>query len=166
MLTSVAEINNMTRQNKPLIVGIGNPLRGDDGLAQEILRRLADGDMRDLFDTLATHQLLPEHAEVLHRYEQVIFVDACVDLPAGDWQITQVEMRAHEGVSAHILAPSVLLTFAQTIYGSIPSAWCLCIGAEQFELGQQLSTKVVLAIEECFPHLVALGRVQGPTAHA
>lgn len=156
----------MTHQNKPLIIGIGNPLRGDDGLAQEILRRLADGDMRERFDTLATHQLLPEHAEVLQRYEHVIFVDACVDLPAGEWQITQVEMRTHAGITAHVLEPSALLMLTQTIYGLIPSAWCLRIGAEQFELGQRLSTKVVLAIEECFPHLVALGRAQGPTAHA
>jgi hydrogenase maturation protease len=156
----------MTRQNKPLIVGIGNPLRGDDGVGQEILHRLSKGHMREMFDMLTTHQLLPENAEALYRYQRVIFVDACVDLPAGEWRLVAVEANPKAMFSGHVLEPCTLLALTRSLYGAVPQAWCLRIGAEQFELRQSLSTKVLSAIEACVPGLVALESVQGASAHA
>src|SRR5579863_2441204 len=67
--------------SRTLIIGIGNPLRGDDGLgwrAVESLRQIAS--LQEV-ETVTCHQLTPEMAESVSRAERVVFIDAYVGSP-------------------------------------------------------------------------------------
>ena len=75
---------------KNLLLGYGNPDRGDDGVAWHILQTLFDEkNMRDvdLFccdfiplneqtDVWFNFQLLPEISEILKNYHKAVFLDA------------------------------------------------------------------------------------------
>src|SRR5690349_6241379 len=65
-----------------LIVGYGNPLRGDDAfgfLAAEKLRsEIVSADV----EVLALHQLVPELMEPVSRAELAIFIDASTPSPS------------------------------------------------------------------------------------
>ena len=77
------------RSRKNLLIGYGNPDRGDDGSAYHIFKSLLDIYDRtnvDLFsseismlnetaDLFFNFQLLPEYAEMIADYNQVVFID-------------------------------------------------------------------------------------------
>lgn len=65
------------------IIGYGNPLRGDDRAGFSVAEHLhAAGVLPPSVTILATHQLLPEFAELLSQVDRVIFVDAEPIAPA------------------------------------------------------------------------------------
>jgi Ni,Fe-hydrogenase maturation factor len=55
-----------------LIVGIGNPLRRDDGAGPAVVEPFSCRKR-------VVHQLLPEHAAELAECDRVVFVDSAVD---------------------------------------------------------------------------------------
>jgi hydrogenase maturation protease len=61
-----------------LIVGIGNPLRGDDGFGVALASAISGN-----FDTITIHQLTPEIVEEIRDYETIIFTDISYGLPLG-----------------------------------------------------------------------------------
>ena len=74
-----------------LIIGFGNPLRGDDGLgwhaAQELRKTLTGEDA----EVIACLQLMPELAEAVAHSKRVIFIDAAVGEPAGEVKLAELE---------------------------------------------------------------------------
>lgn len=66
-----------------LIIGYGNPLRGDDAVgflaAERLSRTIADPGVT----VLAVHQITPELAEPVSRARRVIFMDASVGAERG-----------------------------------------------------------------------------------
>src|SRR5512136_1175751 len=65
-----------------LVVGYGNPLRGDDGAGWQAAERLEALLPPAQVNVLIRHQLTPELAEPSSRAELVILIDAsCVDPP-------------------------------------------------------------------------------------
>ncbi|MGB5058118.1 MAG: hydrogenase maturation protease, partial [Candidatus Promineifilaceae bacterium] len=87
-----------------LLIGYGNPLRGDDGIGwrvvEEIANRqspIANGQWDNPHSALRTpqliavHQLLPELAEPISETDLVIFVDASVEGEPGAIQVRTIE---------------------------------------------------------------------------
>ena len=66
-----------------LIVGYGNPLRGDDGVGQAVARAFADEAAIDGVDAVACHQLTPELAERFAAAARVVLIDAAAGPEAG-----------------------------------------------------------------------------------
>ena len=63
-----------------VVIGYGNPLRGDDAIgwkAAEALRDVYEDDMA--VEVFASHQLNPEMAESVAEAGMVIFIDAVAD---------------------------------------------------------------------------------------
>src|SRR5688500_920322 len=60
----------------PLVIGYGNPLRGDDGFGWQIAQQLAGLLIDESVTVLAVQQLTPELAEAVGRASLVMFVDA------------------------------------------------------------------------------------------
>lgn len=156
----------MSHKRRSLVFGMGNPMRGDDGLGAAVIERLYGEKKSGTVDMLVTHQLLPEYADMLRPYERVIFVDACVDLPAGEWRLARIGASRNAAWNTHQLDPPSLLTLAESLFEARPEAWCLRVGAEQFDSNQQLSPKVRMAIDRSLSSLVALTQFQGETARA
>jgi hydrogenase maturation protease len=128
---------------KTLIIGIGNPLRRDDGVGWHIAQKLQDELSSDDVEVVAAHQLLPEFVEKLRDVERVIFIDAQVgDCPGS---ILQRKIEAAENPSAsfsHDFDIPTLLAFAKTFYGRVPEAYLLTITGADFSTGEGFSEAV------------------------
>ena len=67
---------------RALIIGYGNPLRGDDGLGWRAAEQLAEIIPQSEAEVIACHQLTPELAEPISRARLVIFIDMSLELAA------------------------------------------------------------------------------------
>jgi hydrogenase maturation protease len=131
---------------KLLILGYGNPLRGDDGFGWRAAERLA-GLGRDAdIEVRALQQLTPELAADVARAEQVIFIDARRGLPAGRL-MEETLAPAAEASFTHRLEPAGLLAAARDLYGRAPRAVVYWVAGESFEYGERLSPGVGAALD-------------------
>jgi hydrogenase maturation protease len=107
-----------------LVIGYGNPLRGDDGvgcvIAEELAKRTGD-DPSSRVQVVACHQLSPEMAEEVADTRAVIFVDASVELRPGEVKVSSViPDQFSPPAFAHTLKPSALLATASELFGQAP----------------------------------------------
>lgn len=133
-----------------LVIGYGNPLRGDDGVgcvvAEEIAKKMCDPQCR--VQVIACHQLNPELAEAVADTRAVIFVDASVDLKPGEVCVNSVSPdRFSPAAFSHSLRPSALLATASELFGQAPPAKAVMIGAASFDLGMKLTPEVRGAVK-------------------
>jgi hydrogenase maturation protease len=153
-MASFAAIRGMAPSS--LLIGIGNPLRGDDGVgpwlveswrqrraAQEAPGDQGRGTRADVQVTLVD-QLLPELAAELATVDRVLFVDAW-QAPLG--AAPQLLVLASPGglagrageasplsswAPSHRLRPTELLALTQHLFGRAPHAGALLIPAHRF----------------------------------
>jgi len=136
-----------------LIVGFGNPLRGDDGLGYAAAERLLPGD--EDVEVMAVHQLTPELAEPVSRAALVIFIDARRDGMPGEVRQEEVLPLAPPAFWHHV-SPGILLGAAQAIYGHHPEAVLFSITGEEFGCREELSPVVAASL----PNLLDRVRVR------
>jgi hydrogenase maturation protease len=130
-----------------LIIGYGNPLRGDDGVGPHIAQQLSECVTRRDVEVLARHQLTIELAEPISRAEQVIFVDAAVNAEPGAIVVNCISAPDAPPVTGtHQLDPSLLLAYAREWYGNAPSALLIAIGGAVFDYSELLSSPVQAAV--------------------
>jgi len=126
-----------------LVIGWGNPARGDDGLAWHALKQLAAGPLGEDVAVLLRHQLTPELAERVLPAERVIFVDASAQQPPGQIRCRRLSPAAGEpAFFSHHLAPGTLLALTQTLFGRCPEAFSLSVGGADFSFSDALSPRV------------------------
>ena len=127
-----------------LIIGYGNPLRGDDGLgwhAAEALRALPGADV------ITTHQLTPELAEEASRTALVIFLDAAETGVPGEWRRREVvETAPTSAAFTHHVTPGSLLAAARLLYGHAPRAVLFTMTGERFDFHEGLSETVAAVL--------------------
>ncbi|HUN88629.1 MAG TPA: hydrogenase maturation protease [Terriglobales bacterium] len=132
-----------------LVIGYGNPMRGDDGvgpvIAEELSKRLRDPDSK--VQVVACHQLNPELAEPIAETRAVIFIDASADLKPGEVRVTAIAPdRFSPGAFVHSMKPSALLATASELFGQAPPAKSVGIGASSFDVGTHLTPQVQKAV--------------------
>ena len=135
--------------NNTLIVGYGNPLRGDDGVGQAVARAFAGEAAVDGVEAVACHQLTPEFAERFAAVARVVLIDAAAGSEAG--HVSVVALRpapAPASTLGHHVDPAQLLHMAQALYGRSPEAYLVTVGAGSLELGEGLSALVAAAMPE------------------
>ena len=131
-----------------LIIGYGNPLRGDDGIGWRVADQLAAliGDAATL---LTVHQLTPELAEPISKADLVIFVDACYAGQPGSWTCETISPNQESPAAfTHYFAPENLLGYAKAMFDAKPRALLVSIAGASFECGDQLSPAVAGIIPE------------------
>lgn len=141
-----------------LVIGYGNPLRGDDGLgweaAERLMRKVRWADM----EVMTRHQLTPELCEPISLAELVIFIDAAEDLPAGKIATRKLSPASLSlcGMS-HDLGPEMLLGAARVFYGYAPPAYLFTIGGQFWGYREGLSANVrsaVVRLVDQIEHLI------------
>jgi len=141
---------------RPLIIGYGNTLRGDDGAGVAAARRLADR-LGDAVDVLTAHQLLPELACEIADAAAVVFIDASVALPPGRVAVTPLAATTIDpGPTAHHLTPAALLAMAGCLFGRQPRAHAVAVGVAALDYGERLSPAVDRAVDELTETVAAL----------
>jgi hydrogenase maturation protease len=126
-----------------LIIGYGNPLRGDDGLGWHVAERLRATIHDPDVEILTLHQLTPELMEPISRASRVIFLDARAGPVPGEIRERTIEAQAAAGAAfTHHATPAALLAGAQALYGHAPQATLITVTGADFSLSDQLSPEV------------------------
>jgi hydrogenase maturation protease len=147
-----------------LVIGYGNPLRGDDGVGWAVAQRLSDRMISDHVGTMGVHQLTPEFAETISRVDRVIFVDAAVNQPGGYLSCRSVEPIESPRLMTHSLSPEGLLALSRRLFGKCPQAHLMTVGGECFDHRDELSPVVDRACNRLVNHLQEM--LCGALAHA
>jgi hydrogenase maturation protease len=130
----------MTAPVPPLLVlGWGNPGRGDDALGPLLVERLEQFAQAALpagrLECLTDFQLQVEHALDLVGRERVLFVDAALGL-AAPFVVRDLQPARGAGIGSHALAAEAVLQVFQQLHGRAPPpSTLLAIRGSAFELG-------------------------------
>jgi hydrogenase maturation protease len=135
-----------------LVLALGNPLRGDDGIGSRAAQHLSAVTDGATVEIVPCHQLTPELVERVGGAQRVIFVDAAVDVPPGEVRSAAIQAEARPcGVLSHHLTPSLLLGYTKSLLGRCPEAFQVSIGGRSFGYSERLSAEV----EAGYPELIA-----------
>lgn len=118
-------------------IAIGNPLRGDDGVAHRVLELLSS---RDEIRTLSILQLTPEIASYLSDTKAVFFIDADVSSVRPTIEPLQLVNSANSSLSHHV-SPGEVVALAQNLFGFSGRAFLCRVPATRFENGEKLSAE-------------------------
>jgi hydrogenase maturation protease len=130
-----------------LIIGYGNPLRGDDAVGYLAAQRMQETNADIETEILAVHQLTPELVDPISRAAEVLFMDAAVGEIPGQIQRRAIGPSSATQPFSHYATPEGLLAAAQTLYGAAPRATLITVTVENTKLGETLSAPVRSALE-------------------
>ena len=131
-----------------LVIGYGNPLRGDDGFGWHVAERLRSVAVHSHIQILTLHQLTPELMEPISRADRVIFIDSAAGPVPGEIQERTVEPQPAYAVFTHHAPPAALLAGALALYGRAPQAIMLSVTGADFSLSDVLSPVVSARVDE------------------
>ena len=151
-----------------LVIGYGNPQRGDDGVAWKVLDSLRAARPRPDAPPLRlkrVHQLTPELAEPASRARAVIFVDASADAPAGSVSCEPLAPGTGSASLTHSLSPQAVLLPAERLFGHVPRAAVVTVGGAAFDPGKALSPEALQAIPKAARRIRGLARLWARQPH-
>jgi len=123
---------------KFLVIGFGNPGRGDDGLGPAIAGRLEEHQIENL-TVESDYQLTVEHAALAAEHDVVVFADAAVDSRSA-FYFHPCTAAPSDRFSSHSVTPGEVLLLAQSCFQKSPEAYVLGIRASKLEeFGEGLS---------------------------
>ena len=132
---------------KRLIIGYGNPLRGDDAFGYRAAEFLREENADPEVEILPVHQLTPELADRIARASSVVFIDAAVGETPGELLKRDVQPDATGDPFTHQATASALLFAAQALYGRVPPATLITVTAANLDFGRPLSPPVQEALD-------------------
>ena len=126
-----------------LVLGWGNPSRGDDALGPLCVAALHDQlpeAARDQVEFLEDYQLQVEHSLDLVGRTAVLFVDASLTCCA-PYEVTALQPMQDASFTTHTLSPQAVMQVYQNLQAEPPPpCTLLAIRGEFFELGQPPSS--------------------------
>jgi len=139
---------NVSAKIHPLIIGIGNPLRGDDGLGWAVAEQLSrDCDMG--CDIQTVYQLTPELAQWMAAVNLVVMIDASHEGEPGELHIRPLPLPLSaqpSAVGAHYTTPEELAALTLAVYGRCPPVVIVSMTGANFSIREQLSSIVARRI--------------------
>jgi len=131
-----------------LIIGYGNPVRGDDGVGWQTADQLARL-VGDVATVLTVHQLTPELAEPISGADLVVFIDACYEGQAGTWTCETIQPDPEPSHKfTHYFSPANLLSYTHAVFGVNPKALLVSVAGRSFDYSQGLSRTVAAIVPE------------------
>lgn len=136
-----------------LIIGIGNPSRGDDAVGPLAIERLEALNLADV-DLLTDFQLQVEYLLDMAGRERVVFIDATLDPGVSSFAYAPIRAQLDHSFSSHELSPPALLAAYERHYQSPPPPCdVLAIRGHGFELGAGLSPETSAHFEAALAFL-------------
>lgn len=125
-----------------LVLGWGNPSRGDDALGPLFVERLSSL-LRDAcagsVEFLTEFQLQVEHALDLAGRKRVLFVDASLGCEA-PFEVTVLQPSRDASFTTHAMSPEAVMQVFRQLHGTLPPpCTLLAIRGKRFELGEPAS---------------------------
>ena len=154
-----------------LIIGYGNPDRGDDGAALHVVNRLRmrlgqpplvedDGGLGDLGRDTAVFvpQLVPELAVDAAAYESIVLVDAHVTEELRPVVYLRLQPEYHPPTLSHQLSPSMFAWLVQAASGKNRSAFLVSLRGHCFEQQRGLSPATAALVDPAAEKVLELLR--------
>jgi len=133
--------------SRALLIGYGNPLRGDDGVGWTAADMLAARYPE--LTVITRHQLTPELAETISHFARVVFVDATAVGQPGDIVAHRLDPESVTGdLYSHNCDPAGLLKMAGFLYGRAPTGHIVTITGESFGYEETLSPTVTAVLPQ------------------
>jgi hydrogenase maturation protease len=150
----------MASQNEPriLIIGLGNPLRSDDGLGWWAAQELCQTKLSQPIQIITQPQLTPELSLAASQADFVIFIDASQNERPGEIRCRRLVPELARGAFSHQLSPSGVLGLAEELYGTAAQGYLVSMGANCFDHGERLSETVIAALPQLVARVVELMR--------
>ena len=146
------------------MVGVGNPLRGDDGLgwsATRLLARTFGAEAETCFleenrflspdeavEIVTCQQLTLDLVETVHAAGFVVFIDASVKGDPGTLTGETIMPETPQDLISHQFDPPPLLAAVKALYGACPEGKLFSITARSFEFVEVLSPEVAEKLPE------------------
>lgn len=156
-----------------LVIGYGNPLRGDDGIGWHVANALAADPRSAGLRVISAHQLSPEHAEDLAGADVAVLVDAQVDGDPpprpGHWVVDRIEppvgaTGSGPGAWSHHCTPESLAELARELYGRAATVVVVGVGVRCTDPGESLSPPLAAAVPSIVAAVLELAGGDGPAA--
>ena len=140
--------------SKPvLVLGYGNPSRGDDALGPLLLDYIQQHLDTSQLEVLTDFQLQIEHALDLQNRELVLFIDASVAC-AQAFDFVELHATKDKSYTSHAMSPTAVLQVYQSITDTAPPpAFLLSIQGLHFELGADLSPEATSNLQLAWDYL-------------
>jgi hydrogenase maturation protease len=122
---------------RTLVLGYGNPGRGDDGLGPALANRI-EGLRQPGLTTLDAYQLNIEDALDVAEHDVVWFVDAARTGPS-PFCVRELAGAARHEFTSHLVRPEAVLALARDGWGRTPKAFLLAIRGYRFAFVERLS---------------------------
>ncbi|HMK23434.1 MAG TPA: hydrogenase maturation protease [Terriglobales bacterium] len=131
-----------------LVIGYGNPLRGDDGLGWTVAAELFRQNRSPGLEILPCHQLTPELVSIIREAETVVFIDCAHEGTPGELGCVEVQPGPSQPTFTHDLTPSKLLALTCELFGVCPKAYLLSICGSSFGPGETFSEAVTQGLAD------------------
>ncbi|MEM8612958.1 MAG: hydrogenase maturation protease [Cyanobacteria bacterium P01_H01_bin.105] len=144
-----------------VVVGYGNPHKGDDAIGQKVVAQLQALNSSTL-EAYAVSALTPELSSKLARATIAIFVDACKLNDTKTVRVKPLEPCGTETTGSalpgfgHSCSPCSLLALTQSVYGHFPKAWWIEVPANDFTMGHPLSDLAERGVEQALQTIASL----------
>ena len=139
-----------------IILGYGNPDRGDDGVAYHLLKELIEKYSKNQTDLIYFQetgfleltadidlwfnlQLIPEISQKLSQYEKAIFLDAHTAEISEPLFIQEIRPSYKNSAFTHHLTPASCLELAEKLFQHAPQATLISVRGFSFDFSQELS---------------------------
>jgi hydrogenase maturation protease len=143
-----------------LLIGYGNPLRGDDGLGHRVIDALGEvlGPNTPV-KMLKMLQLDVVLAGQLADQKLIVFVDAAANhAAAAPVSVVPLSVDPMPALSlaSHALTPTALVALTHWLYGRSPRAALVAITGHDFSFGSTLSAAAEALIPEAVRAILAI----------
>ena len=133
-------------QGQVVFVGIGNPLRGDDGWGPVLIASLRGKIGMACFDAGTAPENFTGKV-VQNNPDTIIFLDAVdLNLAAGEWAILDKTEILKTGFTTHDLSPALLIQYLET--QTQAKVYLLGVQPQNLGLGDQMSEPVSKTLAE------------------
>ena len=129
-----------------LLIGYGNPGRGDDGLGPAFARLIAARQLPGITVEI-DYQLTVDHALMISEADTVVFADAALDAEAS-YYFRPMDESVGEALGSHSVTPQAALALARLLFGAAPRGFILGLRGEKFgEMAEGLSDVAVNSLD-------------------
>ncbi|MCB1760510.1 MAG: hydrogenase maturation protease [Gammaproteobacteria bacterium] len=148
-----------------LVLGYGNPARGDDGIGPAFIEQLERLGLPGV-ETRVDYQLCVEDAMDIGTFARVLFVDASLDAAPPYRHYPLAPKLKPNRLDTHSLSPEALIHLARTLFSATTEASVIAIRGYSFEpfvetLSAGAHANLQAALTACVNWIAETGRNRG-----
>jgi len=139
-----------------LVIGIGNPLRCDDGVGPFIASEIEKKNLPHV-SVIVTPQLSVELLEDVHRFSRVFLIDA--SYTGEGLMFRKIGTTSNDKItSSHHLAPELFLSLLRSIYHKAPNFFLCSVRGRDFEFKEGFSEDMLVLAHKATEEICGLIR--------